>query len=109
MIAIQANPGFEQPPERRTGFNDFLAALERETVGFAGQVVLVHGDSHYFRIDKPLVSSVSGRVIENFTRVETFGQPNHHWLHVTVDDADPPVFTFRQRIVESNLVDHTSR
>jgi hypothetical protein len=109
MVVIQANPGFELPPAQRTGYNDFLAALEQEAVAFSGQVVLVHGDTHYFRIDKPLVSSVSGRVIENFTRVETFGQPNHHWLHVTVDDADPNVFTFRQRIVEANLVDHTSR
>ncbi len=109
MLIMQANPNFERPPERRTGYNEFLAALETETIAFERPVVLVHGDSHYFRIDKPLVSSVSGRVIENFTRVETFGQPNHHWVHVTVDDADPSVFTFRQRIVESNLVDHTSR
>jgi hypothetical protein len=108
LIVIQANPGFELPPERRTGFNDFLAALEQEVVGFGQPVVLVHGDTHSFRIDKPLVSSVSGRVVENFTRVETFGQPNHHWLHVTVDDGDPNVFTFRQRIVAANLVDHTA-
>ncbi len=109
MIVIQADPQFEVPPERRTGYNDFLAALEQETVAFQKPVVLVHGDSHIFRIDKPLISSVSGRRIENFTRVETFGQPDHHWLHVTVDPSDPNVFTFRQRIVEANLVDHTAR
>jgi hypothetical protein len=109
MVVIQANPGFELPTERRTGFNDFIVALEEQVVAFGRPVVLVHGDTHYFRIDKPLLSSVSGRRLENFTRVETFGQPDHHWLHVTVDDMDPNVFTFRQRIVEANLVDHTTR
>ncbi len=109
MIVMQADPLFERPRELRTGFNDFIDALENETVAFPGQVVLVHGDTHYFRIDKPLVSSVSGHRLENFTRVETFGQPDHHWVHVTVDDADPNVFTFRQRIVQRNLVDHMAQ
>lgn len=58
MLIIQANPGFDLPPEQRTGFNDFLAALEAETIAFGKPVVLVHGDSHYFRIDKPLVASI---------------------------------------------------
>ncbi len=41
--------------------------------------------------------------LENFTRVETFGAPNHHWVQVFVSRDDPNVFTFRQRIVESNV------
>ncbi len=48
MILIQANPGFELPGEERTGYNDFLAALEEETVAFGKPVVLVHGDTHIF-------------------------------------------------------------
>ena len=88
------------------GFNDLLALLERETIAFARPVVLVHGDTHYFRIDKPLVSSVSHRRLENFTRVETFGNPDSHWVRATVDPRDPQVFTFRQQIVEKNLVKH---
>jgi hypothetical protein len=35
-------------------------------------VVAVHGDSHYPRIDKPLLDA-DGRRVQNFTRVETFG------------------------------------
>jgi hypothetical protein len=35
-------------------------------------VAAVHGDSHHFRIDKPLLDS-QGRRLENFTWVETFG------------------------------------
>ncbi len=89
------------------GFKEFLALIEKETIAFKKPVVFVHGDSHYFRIDKPLLGSKSKRRIENFTRVETFGFPDVHWVHVTVDENDPNVFVFRQRIVEKNLLDHS--
>jgi hypothetical protein len=106
MLIIQANPGFELPAAQRTGFNDFLAALEAETIAYQGPVVLVHGDSHYFRIDKPMLGSRSGRRIENFTRVETFGENDNHWLHVTVEPTSPNVFVFDQRLVAANFVQH---
>lgn len=112
MILQQANifPGvtpYSDPPSVPTnGYDDIRDALEIETIRFGKPVVLVHGDSHFFRIDKPL-GVVENRGIftpgiENFTRVEVFGQPNHHWLRVTVDDSDG-VFTVRQRIVPSNI------
>jgi hypothetical protein len=67
--------------------------LEKETIAFGKPVVLVHGDSHFFRMDKPLPLRAQGApnlpALENFTRVETFGTPNHHWLQVTVDPNDP--------------------
>ena len=106
MLVIQANPGFELAPAQRTGFNDFLSALEQATVAFGKPVVLVHGDSHYFRIDKPMTGSASRRRVENFTRVETFGEGDNHWLRVAVDPGNPNVFAFDQRIVAANLVNH---
>jgi hypothetical protein len=108
MILMQANPNFDKPSTNslRVGFNAMLAALERETVAFGKPVVLVHGDSHYFRIDQPLMGSKSHRRVENFTRVETFGNPDVHWIDVRVDWRDPNVFTFRPRYVEKNLVKH---
>ena len=106
MLIIQANPGFELQPAQRTGFNDFLAALEAETLAFGRPVVLVHGDSHYFRIDKPMLGSRSLRRVESFTRVETFGENDNHWLHVSVDPWSPNVFVFDQRIVRANLIQH---
>jgi hypothetical protein len=108
MIIIQANPGFELPPTHpeRTGYNDFLSALEREVLAFGRPVVLVHGDSHYFRIDKPMLGSRDGRRIESFTRVETFGSPDVHWVRATVDFRDPNLFSFTQELVEQNLVVH---
>jgi hypothetical protein len=108
MIIIQANPFPERGSTNRVGagFREMLSVLEQETITFGNPVVLVHGDSHYFRIDKPLSGTKSRRRLENFTRVETFGNPDVHWLRVTVDPADPNVFTFRQELVRDNLVDH---
>lgn len=108
MILMQANPKFDLAVtnKARAGFNDLIRVLEEETLAFKKPVVLVHGDSHYFRIDKPLMGSKSQRRIENFTRVETFGNPDAHWLRVTVDPRDPQVFTFRPVIVEQNLLRH---
>lgn len=123
MLVMQANPFFEDtwssghrrslriaPPDpQRSGYSDFLSALERETVAFEMPVVLVHGDTHYFRIDKPMFSSASRRMVENFTRVETFGVPDVHWVRAIVDPKDPNLFTFKPEIVRKNLADHLSR
>jgi hypothetical protein len=79
---------------------------EEETLEFGKPVVYVHGDTHSFRVDKPLVGSTSRRMIENFTRVETFGWKNTHWIRAIVDFADPNIFRFRQQIVQENLVEH---
>jgi hypothetical protein len=99
MITIQANPKFEKDASERTGFNDFLTVLEEETLAFNKPVVLVHGDSHYFRIDKPLINSSSNRRIMHFTRVETFGAPDVQWIRATVDADDPGLFSFKQGFI----------
>lgn len=109
VIVIQANPRFENPAgdPALDGYRNFRAVLEEETLDFDGRpVILVHGDSHYFRIDKPMRGSVSNRRIENFTRVETFGAPDVHWLLATVDYDNPNLFVFEQRIVKGNIIDH---
>jgi hypothetical protein len=107
MLIMQANPHFDEKKHKATdGFADTIAVLERETLTFPGQVVLVHGDSHYFRIDKPLVTAQNnpeGSRVENFTRVETFGPPDVHWIRATADPQDEMVFQFEQRIVKANI------
>lgn len=107
MLIMQANPKFDlKKRPAADGFGETLAVLEEETWAFAGQVVLVHGDSHYFRIDKPMViagKEAEGARVENFTRVETFGPPDVHWVRGTANSADPMVFQFEQRIVEANI------
>ena len=99
MLVIQANP-FEEDTAEPSGFADFKRSLEREVVAFGRPVVLVHGDSHTFRIDKPVISE---RRPQNFTRVETFGSPDVHWVRATVDPRDEEVFSFEPELVEGNL------
>ncbi|MDQ3701417.1 MAG: esterase-like activity of phytase family protein [Chloroflexota bacterium] len=106
MVVIQANPDFELRPEQRTGFNDFLGALQEETLNYSGQVVLVHGDSHNFQINKPMFATTTNRRVENFTRVETFGTPDVHWVRATIDAATANVFAFEPVIIPQNVVDH---
>ena len=82
MLVIHGNPRFDRPPgdPGRSGFEDFLGSLEAETLAFSKPVVLVHGDTHYFRIDKPLRNTQTRRRIVHLTRVESFGVPDVHWV-----------------------------
>lgn len=120
MLVIQANTGFDAADQTRAPVRDprtlgpddgsanFLRALREETIAFGKPVVLVHGDSHYFRIDKPLLDAAGNR-IETFTRVETPGDNAQsasndvQWVSVAVDPRDPEVFSFQQEIVPANL------
>ncbi|MEW6678433.1 MAG: hypothetical protein AB1421_10970 [Pseudomonadota bacterium] len=107
MIAMQANPNFDLSASdiERQGFNAILDRITNHAIAFAKPVMLAHGDSHYFRIDKPLMGprTPSGTAtLENVTRVENFGSPNVHWVEVFVDPRDPNVFRAEQRLVPEN-------
>ena len=99
MVVIQANPAFEaiNKGKRQPGYEAFVTQLREETQAFAGQVVLVHGDSHSQQINQPMLDPVSREVVKNFTRVETFGFPFFGWVKATVDARDPQVFRFSPR------------
>ena len=94
------------------GFKDFLTTLRNESIGFQKPVVYVHGDTHYFRVDKPLLDK-DGKRLENFTRVETFGDNavnglnDVHWVKALVDPASRDVFAFQAQTVPGNVVAHT--
>jgi hypothetical protein len=123
MLITQADPGFDPSDSMRAplrdaqtltqtdnqpdGFHDYLVALRAAIIDFARPVVYVHGDSHYFRVDKPLLDD-AGRRLENFTRLETFGdnQANGnndaHWVKVLVEPSSREVFAFQPQIVPAN-------
>ncbi|MBK8065740.1 MAG: hypothetical protein IPK29_18370 [Betaproteobacteria bacterium] len=79
-----------------------MRALAAELETYDKPVAYLHGDTHLFRIDKPLYSTKTGRVFENFTRVETFGWPDTHWVRASIDPADPQLFRFKPEIVPAN-------
>jgi hypothetical protein len=43
--------------------------------------------------------------VTKFTRVETFGAANTHWVEATIDPRATPMFRFTPRIVPSNVDD----
>ena len=95
--------GWENALDPRPGLESIYPALAEATIDFGRPVVLAVGDTHVFRVDKPLYSADSGLLVENFTRVEVFGNPYVHWVRVRVDPSDDEVFAFEQEIVESNV------
>jgi hypothetical protein len=99
LIVIQANPEFEAAAagHPKPGYGDFIEQLRQEAQAYAGQVVLVHGDTHWRRVDQPLLDAQGRARVENFTRVETFGSPFMGWIKGTVDLNDPKVFRFELR------------
>ena len=125
MILTQANV-FEtfmstSTGSTHSGFADFVTALRDETTKFDGQVVMVSGDSHYMRIDKPLTKTYPGCVsaqgactpvatpsespgdrIYNFTRVEVPGDGDVHWILAHVRNNRQNPFSFEFRLVPGN-------
>lgn len=67
-----------------SAYAEILSALAAEARRFAGQVLVIHGDTHWFRYDQPLVDPRTGRKVENVKRLEVYGSPFVSWLHVTV-------------------------
>lgn len=46
--------------------------------------------------------SLATGALETFTRAETFGSPDVHWLRLTVDPLGERLFTLRPEIVAAN-------
>jgi hypothetical protein len=85
-----------------TAYDALVDALATEMESFRKPVLFVHGDTHLFRMNKPLISKKTRRFFENFTRVEVFGDPNTHWVRITVDPSKPELFTIEPEIVPEN-------
>jgi hypothetical protein len=83
VLAMQANPWtFGGNP--RKNYLALLSTLAREAQQFSGEVLLIHGDTHHYRIDQPLADPIGGALLRNFTRVEVFGSPAVNWVRVQV-------------------------
>lgn len=99
MLAMQANPDIEDFSQGKPnkGYRALLEQILAETKRFAGEVVLVHGDTHFQRIDQPLRDPASGEAVANFTRLETYGSPFMGWVKVDVEPGRQPLFRYTAR------------
>jgi hypothetical protein len=122
VLLTQANPGFEtqwtpsllrrhflrfpqvKVPEKPapSGYDEILNVLAEELETYKKPTLFVHGDTHTFHVSKPLLSKKTKRFFENFTRVETFGDPDTHWVRITIDPAKAELFTIDPEIVPEN-------
>jgi len=85
----------------RKHYERFHEALLEEAKLFSRPIVLAVGDTHIFRVDKPLYDGE--HLIENFTRVEGFGEDQVHWVRVVVNPDYAGVFEFHQELIPENL------
>ncbi|MBI1243367.1 MAG: hypothetical protein GC202_00030 [Alphaproteobacteria bacterium] len=106
VLVLQADPGFDLPETEDldeskdpqvSGYRNFMDRLASETAGYSGQVLFVHGDTHFFKVDKPLYSPT--KLLPNFTRLQTFGSPSIHWVRVEVRPDLEEVFVVHPVIV----------
>jgi predicted phosphodiesterase len=84
-IFMHANP-WASPTGRYFGYRELLVALDTEVRGFPGAVLLVHGDTHRYRVDQPPIHPDGGAAPANFTRVEVFGYPTMNWVRIRVSE-----------------------
>jgi hypothetical protein len=107
VVVVQADPGFDLPETEEldestqpqfSGYRHFMSKLAEQTQNFPGEVLFVHGDTHFFKLDKPLFDPT--HMLTNFTRLQTFGSPSLHWVKVTVDPTSSSVFQVEPVIVK---------
>jgi hypothetical protein len=107
VLVVQADPGFDLPETEEadestlpgvSGYRHFMSKLAEQTKNFTGEVLFVHGDTHFFKLDKPLFDPT--HLLPNFTRLQTFGSPSLHWVKVKVDPTSTAVFQVEPVIVQ---------
>jgi hypothetical protein len=93
-----------QPPQEQaeSAYDPYINALADEMESYGKPVLFIHGDTHLFRVNKPLLSKKTKRFFENFTRLEVFGDPESHWVRVTVDPAKAGLFVIEAEIIAEN-------
>jgi hypothetical protein len=125
MVLAQANPfeRFVEPGQGYTesGYAAFITNLRANVLALKKPTAYVHGDTHYWRVDKALMTNypscpvpaacvpilntaaAAGSRIYNLTRHEVFAQNDVHWTQVHIDPQNPNIFVFEPRLVAANL------
>ncbi len=84
----------------QSGFAEIVRRLADRARDFNGEVLLLQGDSHRFRVDKPLVQGHAGygigEPVPNLTRVVVEGETASEWLRITIDPRADDLFTWKR-------------
>lgn len=76
VVLMQANPDFEQSARRKRGVPDGYAALRTKLATLPRPLVVVHGDTHFYRDDEPL---------PGVRRLEVPGSPQTRWVRAVLN------------------------
>ena len=121
IVLVQANMDWEgylagtayPNNEYTAAYDNVKQALLTNTLKFKKPVLLQNGDEHWYQVDMPmnetagkLIQRDKGSLVENFTRVQTFGSGFNHWVELTVDPNSPNLWSFTPRLVAANLAKH---
>jgi hypothetical protein len=94
VLIFHANPLFEERGAPR-GFVPFQQDLQRFLAGFDRPVLLIHGDTHRYRFDRPVIDPATGAPVARVQRLEVPGAPVVAGVWVSVDPAAEVVFDAR--------------
>ena len=98
VLAFHADPALEEGGDWGEPFLPLVNRLRELATPFPGEVIVIHGDSHEFKADRPL-RGLDGEVIENVTRIETLGSPDIGWLRVSLDTVAGRVSGVEPRVM----------
>lgn len=85
------------------GFVDTVNAISSAAEAFGRPVLVVNGESHVLRIDRPFYFSDGKTPLETVARLQVPGAAQVHGVRVLVDPDDPSVFSFRPLMIPENL------
>ena len=122
IVVVQANMDWEgyardaavPNNENTAAYANVKQALLTNSLKFKKPVLLQNGDEHWYQVDMPmnetagkLVEKDKGSLVENFTRVQTFGSGFNHWVELIIDPRAENLWTFKVHIIKENLDVHT--
>jgi len=123
IVLLQANMDWEgylrdqaaPSNENTAAYAAVKQALLTNTIKFKKPVLLQNGDEHWYQVDMPmnetagkLIEKDKGSLVENFTRVQTFGSGFNHWVELVVDPRNKQqLWTFKVHIIPGNVDVHT--
>ena len=123
IVVVQANMDWEgyardaaSPNNENTAaFANVKQALLTNTLKFKKPVLLQNGDEHWFQVDMPmnetagkLIEKDKGSLVENFTRVQTFGSGFNHWVELVIDPHSENLWTFKVHLIKANFDTHAA-
>ena len=87
LLFMQADTWSPTPTSAQ---QQIVARIAQRTAAFAGQVLLIQGDSHTYKVDDPLA-------LPNFTRLVVHGETlPFEYLRLTIDPGTPQLFSWQR-------------